>query len=442
MNASHSKAGTRNRTLARRAAVLAMGLWLVAGVAGAQQPITPPSGAIYWLAGERSFDDRAGFHNGSGAGTTFITGQVGEGMRFDGVDDLVAVDVTSGEMRAVRNSFSYEFWARPTGTLPGCAQSNSSNCGGSGLRWAVFPSHGETDAPGEEGGMAAGIGIAIGTNAVCVGEHAPFLVDCLARIDGLALNDWTHIAVVVQDKIPRIYLNGVLAHTGIASAKQFVFASWNIIGSGLGLGAYAGDLDEVTLYRRALSDIEIADLFLAGTDGKRKPECVVERSDDLWQDALVTANTPLLSTNASGMFGALNASPEPTSTIFQDGQPDGTVHAVEWETASPVTLASMAVFALHDGVDLPNRRFRNLHVQAREIGGSFVTVYNSPILLPYAVDSRELRRCSNLRPIFAQQFRVEVVQEGTNAFSGPRIMELDGLGLPTRIFRDGYESTP
>jgi len=442
VNASHSKVERKTRVRPRAWAVLALGLASMGGTAWAQQPITPPAGAIYWLAGERSFDDRVGFHNGSSAGATFIVGQVGEGMRFDGVDDLVSVDVTSAELRAVRDTFTYELWARPTGTLPGCAQSNNSNCGGAGLRWAVFPSHGETDAPPGEGGMAAGIGIAIGTNAVCVGEHAPFLVDCLARLDGLALNDWTHIAVVVQDRTPRIYLNGVLAHTGIASAKQFVFASWNIIGSGLGLGVYAGDLDEVTLYRRALSDIEIADLFLAGADGKRKPECVVERSDDLWEGALVTSNTPLLSSNANGMFGAQNVSPEATSTIFQDGQPDGTVHAVEWETGSPVTLASMALFALHDGINLPNRRFRNLRIQAREIGGAFVTVYNSPILLPYAVDSRELRRCPNVRPIFAQQFRIEVVQEGTHAISGPRVMELDGLGLPTRIFRDGYESAP
>ncbi len=442
MNASHSKAGNKKRFRAPALAVLALGMASMVGMARAQQPITPPAGAIYWLAGERSFDDRAGYHNGSGQGATFISGQVGHGMRFDGVDDLVVVDVTTAEQRAVRDNFSYELWARPSATLPACAQSNSSNCGSAGLRWAIFPNHGETNVPPGEGGAAAGIGIAIGTNAVCVGEHSSFLVDCLARLDGLALNDWTHIAVVVQDRIPRIYLNGVLAHTGIASAKQFVFASWNIIGSGLGLGVYSGDLDEVTLYGRVLSDIEIADLFLAGVDGKRKPECLVERNDDLWEGAVVTSNTPLLSSNANGMFGAQNVSPEATSTIFQDGQPDGTVHAVEWETGSPVTLTSMALFALHDGIDLPNRRFRNLRIQAREIGGSFVTVYNSPILLPYAIDSRELRRCPNVRPILAQQFRLEVVQEGTNTFSGPRVMELDGLGLPRLIFRDGYESTP
>lgn len=442
MNASHLNTKNKKQLGARALAILGLAMASMVGMARAQQPITPPAGAVYWLAGERSFDDRAGFHNGSGHGATFILGQVGQGLRFDGVDDLVAVDVTVAEQRAVRDTFTYELWARPTAPLPACAQSNNSNCGSAGLRWAIFPNHGETAAPPGEGGAAAGIGIAIGTNAVCVGEHASFLVDCLARLDGLALNDWTHIAVVVQDRIPRIYLNGVLAHTGIASAKQFVFASWNTIGSGLSLGVYAGDLDEVTLYRRALSDIEIADLFLAGADGKRKPECVVERSDDLWEGALVTSNTPLLSSTANGMFGAQNVSPEATSTIFQDGLPDGTVHAVEWETGSPVTLASMALFALHDGLDLPNRRFRNLRIQARAVGGSFVTIYNSPILLPYELDSRELRRCPNVRPIFAQQFRVEVVQEGTLAVSGPRVMELDGLGLPTLIFRDGYESVP
>lgn len=55
-------------------------------------------------------------------------------------------------------------------------------------------------------------------------------MNCLARFDA-PIADWTHIVAVVQDKQPRIYVDGVLARTGLASPKQFVFASWSLLGS-------------------------------------------------------------------------------------------------------------------------------------------------------------------------------------------------------------------
>jgi hypothetical protein len=420
-------------------AVVALVPVFAAGVADAGTPCIPqPPGAIYWLAGDRDLDDRAGFHNGSigSAITSFVDGQVGEAIRFDGVDDQVFPDVSAAEMGEVRAGFSYEFWARPTATMPACPQSNSSNCSGVDLRWMTFPNHANIVSPQ----TGAGIGIGVGTNAICVGEHAPFLVDCLARLDGLDLTDWTHIAVVVEDKTPRIYVDGLLAHTGIASAREFVFASWSVIGSGLTLGRYQGDLDEVTVYARALGDEEIADIFAAGSGGKCKPDCPVQRIDDAWQGALVTSHSGLLSTDASGMFGGENASPELDSTIFRDGEPDGTVHSIEWETEAPIALAGLGAFAFHDSIASTQRAFRQIRVQARAIGGSFATVYESAVTLPYAPDSRELRRCPNLRPLRAQQFRAEFTQDGAPGFSGPRVMELDGIGLPDEVFRDGFES--
>lgn len=72
MHASHSKAEHKQRLRARSLVVLDLGMASMVGMARAQQPITPPLEAIYWLAGERSFDDRAGFHNGTGSGASFI----------------------------------------------------------------------------------------------------------------------------------------------------------------------------------------------------------------------------------------------------------------------------------------------------------------------------------------------------------------------------------
>jgi hypothetical protein len=405
----------------------------------AQSCVEPPPGAIAWLPGERHADDLAGFHNGGlFNGASYVDAQVGEGFRFDGIDDGLSVHVLVSEQRAVRTAFSYEMWARPTAALGACAQSNSSNCSGAGLRWALMPLHGDVQAPAEEIGQGAGIGVAIGTDGVCVGEHAPFLVDCLARLDA-PIADWTHVVVVVENRTPRIYLDGVLAHTGIASARQFVFASWNRFGNGDVLGRFQGELDEPTVYGRALSDEEIADLFLAGSSGKCRRACG-EDDRDAWQGAEVTDTSGLASNTADGMFGSDSASPEPETTLFADDRPDGSAHTIEWTSASPVTLAGFRLHAAHDAPATPQRAFRQFRLEGRAIGGSFATLYDQPITVPYAVQSVELMRCVNLRPHLLQQFRATFVQDGAGAGSGPRVHELDAIGLPLEMFEDGYET--
>lgn len=421
-------------------------LVLVATAVGVVSPafagacLAPADDAILWLSGERNGHDLVGVHNGTAFGDlVYVSGIVGEGFRFDGVDDGIATDTTIAEQRTLREAFTYEFWARPDRPLGTCAQSNGSNCSGADLAWAVFPLHGDAQAPGEEIGDGAGIGIAVGTDGVCVGEHAPFLVDCLARID-TPLDDWTHIAVVVEDRTPRIYLDGQPAHVGIASAKAFVFASWFQFGHAAPLGNYRGDLDEVTLYGRALQDEDIAALFAAGSTGKCRPECARQRSDDAWQGASVTAHSGLRSSAPDGMFGAQDISPETDSTLFADGVPEGTVHSIEWETADPVLLAGFGIFAMHDPLDNPIRAFRHLVLQARaEADAPFQTLYAQPVLVPYGANSRELVECVNLRPGRWRQFRAEFTQGGAAGFSGPRVMELDAIALPDLLFEDGFE---
>lgn len=418
-------------------------LLLSAHGAGAGQTCEPvPPGALAWYPAERHADDRAGFHNGTlSGGAGYVDGHVGEAFRFDGVDDALSTDVTSAERRAVRDAFSFELWVRPTQPLGVCAQSNTGNCADSRLPWAIFPSHGHTGAPSGEADLAAGVGVAIGTTGICVGEHSAFLLDCLARFD-TSITDWTHIVAVVENRTPRIYVNGVLVHTGVASAKQFVFASWELIGSGSTLGRYAGDLDEVTVYGRALSDLEIAGLASAGASGKCRPACARQRTEDAWQLAQVSSHSGTLSSIPDGMFGATNASPEADSTLFADGQPDGTVHAIEWQTDTPVTLAGFGLLAFHDGNANTQRAFRRVRLQARELGGGFATLYDAPIVLPYEPAGRELERCVNLRPRLWQEFRAEFTQDGPAGFSGPRVVELDAVGLADAIFRDGFESAP
>jgi hypothetical protein len=210
-----------------------------------------------------------------------------------------------------------------------------------------------------------------------------------------------------------------------------VFASWSVLGSvdiG-GYGPYAGDVDELTIYDRALTVEEIGALVAAGANGKCKPECAIDHHDDLWERPLIGAHSPLRSDRPDCLFGDTGCSPEPDSLLFADGEPDGTVQFIEWETPVPVTLGAISLWAFHDAFDDTQRAFRNVRIAARDSGGSMATIYESGIPLPYAQgdESRELFRCVRVRPIRSSQFRAEFVQDGPPGFSGSRVVELDGL---------------
>jgi hypothetical protein len=424
--------------MARTPLLLALAVTVLAAGSARADCLPPPDGLLAWYPGERHADDAAGFHHGHlFDGASFVDAFNGEGFRFDGVDDFLATDTTDAEQRAVRTSFTYSMWAKPTGALPGCAETSSGAC--FGLPWAIFPTHGDVSAPAGENGLAAGIGIAIGTNGVCVGQHAAFLVSCLA-LHSAPITGWTHVVAVVENKTPRIYVNGQLVRSGVASDKQFVFAAWNVLGSGLSLGRYSGDLDEVQIFGRALDDTEIGELFLAGAQGLCPAACA-QRADDAFEGALVTANSGLRSNLPDGLFGATNLSPEPDSLLFEDGKPDGTVHSIEWRIDAPVLLTGFGLRALHDSVANTQRALRHVKLQARPVGGVFQTVYERDVLVPYRPAGNELMHCARLRPALYQEFRAEFTQDGPAGFSGPRLMELDGFGLPHLVFRDGFEGS-
>lgn len=393
-----------------------------------------PAGLVAWYPAERHADDAAGFHHGSFVATpTYANGQVGEAFRFDGIADGVLTDTTGPEQRAVNDDFTIALWARPEATLAGCAESTSGTC--PTLPWATFPAHGDNTAGNPAFGATAGIGLAIGTNGVCVGQHATFLVSCLA-VASMSIDDWVHVVAVVEDRRARIYLDGELVRTGLRSERESVFASWEVLGSGLSLGRYDGDLDEIAIFDRVLDEAEIEALFLAGSDGLCRRECN-ESDADGFQGATVLGTSPLRSIAPDGIFGGDGNLPEPSSLLFADNEADGTVHAIEWRTVRPVQLESLGLHAFHDQPTQTQRAFRHVRIEARLPGQPFTTIYDRDVTVPYAPGGRELHHCARVRPGLYGEFRAEFTQDGPPTFSGPRIVELDGFGIG--VFRDGFE---
>ncbi|MCX6902525.1 MAG: hypothetical protein NTW03_03425, partial [Verrucomicrobia bacterium] len=80
------------------------------------------------------------------------------------------------------------------------------------------------------------------------------------------LAGWTHVAVVYENKTPSLFLNGTLVRTGLTSQRSFVYPS-QTFGDVLGYGYYAGRLDEVMIFNRALGSNELTALATAGLTG-------------------------------------------------------------------------------------------------------------------------------------------------------------------------------
>lgn len=167
-------------------------------------------------------------------------------LYFDGTNDYVK----TSQVAAVSNNFTMEFWAKPT-TEDLIVNEGVTN--GIGERMVLHPPHGTSNW---ESGHA-GVGITVATNTITVNEMAAnYLISTLVWVG--TITGWNHIAVVYENKTPRLYVNGILVHTGITSSYNYIHPSLgydgdpfhtnnNGIGTGMGGGHYKGYLDEMRI---------------------------------------------------------------------------------------------------------------------------------------------------------------------------------------------------
>src|SRR5690606_18489842 len=157
-----------------------------------------------------------------GAGNVFVarTGsptletsdcQVGVCYEFFGTPGRIGAPSTD-----VTNTFTIEFWAKPTATRESSTEQNANFTisGVNGQRYAVFPP--------QKGAIDAGVGVSVGTNGVSVFEHGNDHLPSLLVYD-TTINDWTHVIVTYDLKRPKLYLHGTLARTGINSLQGDIY---------------------------------------------------------------------------------------------------------------------------------------------------------------------------------------------------------------------------
>jgi hypothetical protein len=210
-----------------------------AGVSVTVSNVAPPSGlvAAYGFeegSGTSTTDSSGRGHTGAISGATWsATGKYGKALSFDGVNDLVnvadtaALDLTTG--------MTIEAWVRPTSLASWRTVVLKER--GSGLSYSLYASN---DASRPNGYIRRGSDVAV------VGPSS------------LPLNTWTHLAVTYNATTLRLFVNGVQVSSRAQTGA--IVTSSNVLGIG-GNNAwdeyFAGMIDEVRIYNRALSQNEI-----------------------------------------------------------------------------------------------------------------------------------------------------------------------------------------
>jgi Ca2+-binding RTX toxin-like protein len=233
--------------------LLTLSVW--SGVGGAQICVQPPSGLFNWWPGDGTTDDIIGTNHGTlQNGATFAPGMVGQAFDLDGINDFVS---TTGNIGIFGDpAFTIEAWIfpRPSDsflqTIFSQAQFDSKlQCINFILR------DGKVSLDFCSGGLTSSV--------------------------PLTTNTWHHIAAVKNPGLitstTKLYVDGIDVTAGsvLEGGEDGIP---NIIDTKTDLGLFSplgsylfnGLIDELSVYKRALSTSKIQAIFDAGSAGKCK----------------------------------------------------------------------------------------------------------------------------------------------------------------------------
>jgi hypothetical protein len=220
--------------------------------------VEAPADLVAWWPGEDSTLDRMGnFHGTASHGIGYTTGLVGRGFLIDGVNDSIDVGMLDGLALNESASFSIVAWIDPVSVAGTAMRVIAANYMGEG---------------GGIGNFSTFLRVGSGTLWFHINERQLAETMVSAPIDHLA-----HLVGATYDGTTlRLYIDGELVGS---AERSFSGSGDNTRGWTLGnfsdatntahgySSPFNGLLDEVLLFRRALSQSEIAAINAAAVDG-------------------------------------------------------------------------------------------------------------------------------------------------------------------------------
>jgi len=240
--------------------------------AQAQVPsYVPTNGLIaYWPFNGNANDESGNGNNGTVNGAAFANDRFNSSNSAINQVNNGSHIRTNNAINGAANNFTISFWANPTeADIP----VNQGITGGEGyaIMPVIHPAHGSTF-----GSMYsnAGVGINMGNNQIQVVEHTHLYIGSPLVVTG-NYSGWHNVVLVYDNHVPKLYIDGNYVATGLQSNIQFVHPSSGYCNvypqSGFGcsftpngtpLGNYKGNFDDIGIWNRVLSDIEISELFV------------------------------------------------------------------------------------------------------------------------------------------------------------------------------------
>ncbi|HWO75381.1 MAG TPA: glycosyltransferase [Bacillus sp. (in: firmicutes)] len=168
-----------------------------------------------------------------------------KGIHFSGNEEIKIQQLFSN----VPNTFTYEFWVNPKARIQVPSQSTTFVSGHKGQNWVLGAGYGGIE------GKHAGVGVSVGNNGIAVFEHGyHYFPATLAH--RTEIKTWTHVAIVMKNKIPSLYINGRFVKQGLKSPKEKIFPS-GFIGALESYGRFYGQLDQIRIWNYARTKHEI-----------------------------------------------------------------------------------------------------------------------------------------------------------------------------------------
>lgn len=222
---------------------------------------TQPSGAVAWYPGNGTAEDVQGGNHGTLRGSaTFTQGKVGQAFLFDGGDGDIRVPASDALNVGAGDGLTVELWINPSDRDPWrpLVEWNNGGGDGDGVHFWINVLFG-----GENGGRGRG---ALYANLIDTSGGSHYIG---TDADTLVSNTFQHVALT-YDKgtgVARIFRNGVEVKS-VSFTPFTPQTSHNLyLGSRLN-SKFAGLMDEVGIYNRALSGGEIRAIHRASSLGK------------------------------------------------------------------------------------------------------------------------------------------------------------------------------